>query len=583
VALVAYVWGVDINGWANPYYSAAAQAGAHDWKAFVFGSLDWNNAITIDKPPLGLWPISLSIRLFGLTPWAIMVPQAIITAASVGTLFALVRLYFPLHIALAAATLFAITPVVFVLSRFNAPDPLMGLLSLLGLYAGAKAIDTGHARWYLSSGVCFGLAVLAKGLQPLLWVPPLAVALLLRSPRSLLSRVAYVALAGTALTAVAVVPLVLEAQLVPSNRPYVGGTSTNNPLDLLFGYNGFDRIAGGAGQGDTSPGLGRLFNANHAQEIAWVLGPALLCILVIATYHRELSRPQRYVTSVLAGILLIGVPLFSFMSGMHTYYTYSLAAPSSAVIAIGLFALVRRARASTTACVAFAILLAGSAYLGTRIFAYSEGWGFWPPILCITCLCAAALTPLYARSLKPNFTVIVVLSCAAFGIGPVATNLATANTRQVAGFPLSGREPDDKNAIAKIAAIVRGVDISRPELLANGAPPSSLVKADAVLPQGAWLVATYPAQNSSMYQLTTGQPALALGGWAGTDPSFSIGGFIRLVQDGRIGYFVSYPLLDSYFENTDIKKIKEWLNERYSQTTSNGVTVYDLRNPVTGH
>lgn len=30
-----FIWGLDRNGWANPYYSAAVQAGSVDWKAFL--------------------------------------------------------------------------------------------------------------------------------------------------------------------------------------------------------------------------------------------------------------------------------------------------------------------------------------------------------------------------------------------------------------------------------------------------------------------------------------------------------------------------------------------------------------------
>lgn len=46
-----YLWNLSISGWANPFYSAAAQAGASDWIAMLFGSSDPANAITVDKTP----------------------------------------------------------------------------------------------------------------------------------------------------------------------------------------------------------------------------------------------------------------------------------------------------------------------------------------------------------------------------------------------------------------------------------------------------------------------------------------------------------------------------------------------------
>src|SRR5512132_3667205 len=72
-----YLWGLGASGWANSFYSAAAQAGSESWKAFFFGSSDAANSITVDKTPLALWPMGLSVRLFGLSSWSILVPQAL--------------------------------------------------------------------------------------------------------------------------------------------------------------------------------------------------------------------------------------------------------------------------------------------------------------------------------------------------------------------------------------------------------------------------------------------------------------------------------------------------------------------------
>ena len=52
---VLYLWGLGASGWANSFYSAAAQAGSESWKAFFFGSSDAASSITVDKPPASLW------------------------------------------------------------------------------------------------------------------------------------------------------------------------------------------------------------------------------------------------------------------------------------------------------------------------------------------------------------------------------------------------------------------------------------------------------------------------------------------------------------------------------------------------
>ena len=74
---VLYLWGLSSSGWANSFYSAAAQAGSESWKAFFFGSSDAANSITVDKTPLALWPMALSVQVFGLSSWSILVPQAL--------------------------------------------------------------------------------------------------------------------------------------------------------------------------------------------------------------------------------------------------------------------------------------------------------------------------------------------------------------------------------------------------------------------------------------------------------------------------------------------------------------------------
>src|SRR5262245_25996616 len=61
VTTVAYLWGLSASGYANSFYSAAAQAGSQSWKAWFFGSFDASNAITVDKPPAAMWVMGLSV------------------------------------------------------------------------------------------------------------------------------------------------------------------------------------------------------------------------------------------------------------------------------------------------------------------------------------------------------------------------------------------------------------------------------------------------------------------------------------------------------------------------------------------
>ena len=89
-----YLAGLSRNGWANEFYAGAAQAGTESWKAFLFGSLDSSNFITVDKPAGFLWPMELSARIFGVNYWSLLLPQALAGVAAVGVLYTTVRRWF---------------------------------------------------------------------------------------------------------------------------------------------------------------------------------------------------------------------------------------------------------------------------------------------------------------------------------------------------------------------------------------------------------------------------------------------------------------------------------------------------------
>jgi 4-amino-4-deoxy-L-arabinose transferase-like glycosyltransferase len=171
-----FTWDLDVSGFANSYYSAAALAGSESWKAFFFGSLDPSNAITVDKPPLALWPMALSVRAFGMSSWSLLLPQAVEGVASVALLYACVRrLTGAVEPALLSGLVFALTPVTALVFRYNNPDALLTLVLLAAAYAIARALDSKRPAWWLVlAGTCCGLGFLTKMLEAFLVVPALA-------------------------------------------------------------------------------------------------------------------------------------------------------------------------------------------------------------------------------------------------------------------------------------------------------------------------------------------------------------------------------------------------------------------------
>jgi len=108
---VLYLAGLSRSGYANEFYAAAVQAGTKSWKAFLFGSLDSSNFITVDKTPASLWVMELSGRAFGFSSWSLLVPQALEGVAAVGVLYATVRRWSGPAAATIAGAVLALTPV----------------------------------------------------------------------------------------------------------------------------------------------------------------------------------------------------------------------------------------------------------------------------------------------------------------------------------------------------------------------------------------------------------------------------------------------------------------------------------------
>ncbi|MGW5861745.1 glycosyltransferase family 39 protein [Streptomyces sp. NPDC055239] len=345
---LSYLWNLSASGYANPFYSAAAQAGSESWKAFFFGSSDAANSITVDKPPAALWPMGLSVRLFGLGSWQILLPQVLMAVATAGVLYAAVRRRSTAAAGLIAVAVFATAPVAALMFRFNNPDAPLTLLMTLTVYCVLRALEEARTRWLLWAGVAVGFAFLTKSLQAFLILPPLALLYAACAPTPVRRRLGQLALAGLAVLASGGWWVALVELWPASSRPYIGGSQNNSFLELTFGYNGLGRIkgdeAGNAGGGWSSgeTGLGRLMSTNIGGQITWLLPAALILLAAGLVLTRRAGRTDTARAAFLAwgSSLLVTAAVFSFMKGMfHAYYTVALAPYIAALVGMGAAAL----------------------------------------------------------------------------------------------------------------------------------------------------------------------------------------------------------------------------------------------------
>ena len=621
---VLYLWSLGASGWANSFYSAAAQAGSESWKAFFFGSSDAANSITVDKPPLSLWPMALSVRLFGLSSWSILVPQALMGVATVGLLHRLVRRTTGSPAAgLIAGAVMALTPVAVLMFRFNNPDALLTLLLVGAAGATLRGIDAtseekGHpVRWLSLGGALVGLAFLTKMLQAFLVLPALALAYLLFARTAWGKRVGHLFVAfGSMLLAggwwIAIVEL-----WPASSRPYIGGSQTNSILELTLGYNGFGRLSGnetgsvgGGGAGGTgnwgATGLFRLFNTEIGGQIAWLLPAALVLGAVSLWFARRHNRLRSGLTLWLTWLLVTALT-FSFMAGIfHAYYTVALAPAIAALVGIGGWVLWQH-RESYAASGVLAFSTAMTSVLGWYLLDRADGFVPWLKWVVVVVGMAAALALAGIRHLPRKVALAVAAGALVAGLaGPAAYAVDTASQAHTGSIPTAGPTTaggrGGPGGAGGFGGGPRGGQLGAPPGTAtqgtqaqtqaptqtgggggaggllNGS--TSTAKVTALLQNEAdsytWAAAAVGANNAAGYQLASEQPVMAIGGFNGSDPSPTLTQFKHYVADGQIHWFIASGGMGGGPGGNGSSEISQWVEANFTATTVDGVTLYDL-------
>ncbi len=445
---LAYLWTLSESGYANQYYSAAAQAGGESWKAWFFGALDASSSITVDKPPASLWVMGLSVRIFGLSSWSILVPQALMGVGTVAIVFALVKKVAPWPAAIAAGAFTALTPAAALTFRFNNPDALLLLLLVGAGFSTLKAIETGKGRWMVLAGALLGFGFLAKMLQAFLIVPAIAIVYLIAGKGSFGRRIVH----GVACFAAMVVSAgwyIAFVELIPESwRPYIDGSTGNSLLELTLGYNGVGRLNGGdfGGLGNagfsSAAGILRLFQGVSGGMVSWLLPAALLLLVAGLVALRKAPRTDLTRAALLlsgATMLVTGL-VFSFMEGIyHDYYVVALAPWIAATAVIGA-AIMWRHRDNLAARITLSVALAGSAIWAWTLLGQSGEQPYdalrWP--VAIIGLGAAAAFVFADRLTRRAGVAVLATAAVAMGLGPAAYAIQTIGTPHTGSIVTAG-------------------------------------------------------------------------------------------------------------------------------------------------
>jgi 4-amino-4-deoxy-L-arabinose transferase-like glycosyltransferase len=587
---VLNLWNVTINGMANQYYAASVQAGSRDWEALLFGSLDANNFITVDKPPLSQWVMGMSGQLFGFSSASMLVPQALMGVVAVALLYHAVRRISGPGAGLLAGAALALTPVAVLMFRFNDPDAAMVLLMTAAAYCTVRALERGSAKWLVGAGVALGFAFLAKMLEGVMVMPALGAAYLVAAPLRLRSRILHLVCAATAFVGSAGWFVVLTMLWPATSRPYIAGSTDNDFMNLVLGYNGLARVLGPAHSAFNAPALGianlggfggrpqgwmRLLSGEFGVEIGWLVPGALLATVLTVVMRGRAPRTDlvRAGAVLFGGWFLVDGLVLSFMHGtIHPYYSLSIAPPVAAVFAIGVHeAWGRRDAAWCRAALGATLLAAGV-------------WGWWlldgsvvssPSLrwaLGATTLASAAL--LWRRAARGRYVAPALLGVALLGAlaGPAAYDVATV------AAPHQGIGP-------AVGPPGRGYAGGR--LVGNPRLDALLEATDTP-----WSAAIDRSSSAASLELATGTAVMAIGGFSGSDPTPTLKQFQDDVAARRVAYYLA-PRGSSRGADADDEEnrrgedvsprahadILRWVRGHFHSTTIGGVTAYDLFAP----
>jgi len=627
-ALVLTGWQV----WAgapSEYYASIALSMSRSWSNFFFGAVDPAGTVTLDKIPGSFWIPALFVRVFGYSVWAVILPNALAAVAAALITAVTARRLAGDRAGLIAGSIAAVTPILVAVARSNQPETFFVLGLALTAWAAVRAVQARSPGWLIAAGALIGLSFQFYELEAWAVWPALALAYLF-TRQSWARRLGHLALAG-AVSLVASLWWVAIVSMIPAgSRPYIGSTLSNNPWEMVFGYNGLGRFSATADSAayesftppfSGEPGVLRLFNAQLAGQVAWLIPAAIVGIIVL--WVLRFSRP---LTVLLTVWLATFAAMFSTVAGMHQFYTAALAIPLALIVGTALAAAHRAGRVWPQIVI---VAVAGATALGIGL---ATG-GYSVPVSIAQGIAAVvAVVLLSTRHRGHAVTTVAVMIgllltpavwSAVTIAHPSSINPVAGGVSESAGFggrgfggagfaggmPTGGRGSQGFGAAPGGGAApgsgqgagrgtgaapggssgrARGADGAAPSGFgggfgAGGADDSALVSWLQARSTGStYLAATFGAQSAAQLILASdGGSFLPIGGFNGTDDVPTLDAFTALVDSGQVRYVIGGDQrgggtsLGAASTTTASSQIRTWVTQHCATDSSAPATVYD--------
>jgi 4-amino-4-deoxy-L-arabinose transferase-like glycosyltransferase len=361
---------------ANAFYDAAVRSMSLSWHNFFFGAFEPSAQVAVDKAPADLWLQVASVKLFGFSTTATRLPEVAAGILAIPLLYDLVRRLFGRRAGLGAAAAMAVLPAAILTAHSDTMDSVMMLLDVLAAWLVVVGAQSRKVWPVVAAGAALGLAFNVKLFEALIVLP--ALALLVLVAVDLPARRRALAIGGSVAAFVGVsLSWIAAASLTPlGHRPYPIGSSNGSIWDVVFGFNGIDRLRTQAAPGALAfdpPGLLRFFRGSgpgYATTVGTMLLPALVfgaiaVALALARRRRgaSIDRLQLAGAVFLGTWLVFGVGLLSYMQRLAPRYLEAVTPAIAAVLGVGLARVVAamRPRRGLFAAALVAVLAAPAA------------------------------------------------------------------------------------------------------------------------------------------------------------------------------------------------------------------------------